>query len=287
MEDKKMAKKILAITLALLILLPFAVACNSDVDVTIDINTPTSGTSGTTATTGNNNNNNNGGNTGNENNGGNEGGNGGNTTPEEPPVFEEDPFKDGKLSIKGNDISEYVIVTPVDPVNSVKYFAEDFADWVKDITGKEIAIVEDTAAPVAKEILIGNTNRPESTQAKASISTEQKSYNGLVTDSGKVAIVFNHKNGSVSALNALQRSFANNKCNVSESFTNTKIELENIKDLVMGAIRKDIEADGLHVHKCTQAQIDAWHAHTASWNGNKENPRSSLGVRIDIDTDSS
>ena len=283
-----MAKRILALVMVFMMILPLIVACNSEPDGT----TGTTGTIATSGTTGSNQNNNqnnennNQSNNENNNQNNNEDNNVNNENKEES-VFDEDPFEDGKLSLKGVDISEYVIVTPVDPVNSVKYFAEDLADWVKDITGKTINIVEDSTAATDKEILVGDTNRAESTTAKSALTTEQKSYNAVVTESGKVAIAFNHKNGSVSALNAFQRSFANNDCNVTEGFTNTKIALEDVKDLVMGAVRKEMESDGLHVYKCTQAQVDAWHAHTANWNGNKENPRSSLGIRIDVDTDSS
>ena len=271
-----MAKKILALVLAILMILPLVVACNSDTDSTKKTTTGT--TAGKQDENNNQNNQNNQNN--NQNNQNNNENNGGDTE------IEEDPFKDGKLSINGNDISEYVIVIAADPINSVKYFAEDLAEWIKDITGKTVNIVDDTTAPTAKEIVIGETNRPESTEAIGSGFSQTWHYN-VVLNNDKLAIAIDGKGAMTNALNALQRAFANNACNITKGFTNTIVALEDVKDLVMGAVRKDILSDGLHVHKTTQAQIDAWHEHTKNWSGNKENPRSATGIRLDFDTDSS
>ena len=285
-EDKKMAKKILAVLLICMMILPLAVACNSDTD-------ETTGTEGTTMGTENNNQNNNDNNDNNEenNNGNNENNNNENNNQNNNDnnsgaEEDKDPFEAGKLAIKGADISEYVIVTPVDPSNSVKNFASELTDFIKDITGVTVTTVTDATPVAAKEILIGATNRAESAEAALKPLTQQWHYNAALVGN-KLAINFTHKTGVKAALNAIQRAFANSDCDITTGFSNNSVALTDVKDLVMGAVRKDIETDGLHVHKCTQAQIDAWHAHTANWGGNKENPRSATGIRLDFDTDSS
>ena len=198
----------------------------------------------------------------------------------------EEEKEDDKLAINGLDISDYVIVVGEDAPNSAKYFAEYLVAWIRTMTGTSLSIVKDSTAATEKEILIGSTNRAESTKAMNITFSQQWTYNAII-ENNKLAIAFDHKIGSTNALHALKRAFINSDYDLTEGFSNNAIALEDVKDLVMGAVRKNIESDGLHVHKTTQAQIDAWHAHTASWSGNKENPRSATGIRLDFDTDSS
>ena len=266
-----MIKRILALVLVMVMMVPIAVACNKDVTEE-PTEAPTEEPSETKepnkATNKNENNE--------------------ELKETDPPRREEpDPFKDGKLSINGADISSYVIVLSSDPQSADERFANDLAAWVKKITGHEIAIVDDSAAPVANEIVVGNTTRPESADVNGEF--EDATDYEAVLKNGKLAVKFNRGTGGYSALNAMQRSFANNDCNITKGFTNTLIELDTVKSLVKGAIRTETVDDGLHLYKSTQAQVDAWHALTETgydaWT--KENARSAIGIRLDFETDSS
>ena len=205
-----------------------------------------------------------------------------------PKSNEPDPFKDGKLSIDNNDISNYVIVIPATPKQEDTRFANDLSAWVKKITGYEITIVNDSAAPTANEIIVGNTSRTESTEISGDFNATTH-YRAVLKD-GKIAIKFNKGTGGFSAINAMQRAFANNDCNITEGFTNTSLELEEIKGFVKGAIRSEITDDGLHLYKSTEAQVAAWQQLTATDKYNdwtRENAHSAIGIRLDFDTDSS
>lgn len=256
-----MAKKILALILILVLVVPFAVACNKEEEPTQGTTTQSQTTKKATSTTPK-------------------------KEEEETPVLDE-VFKDGKLAINGKDISEYVIVVPAKPENSDNQFASGLASWIKAVTGQEIAIVNDSTAPAANEIIVGNTSRAQSAEISDTFEGT-RDYKAILND-GKIAVKFNLGLGSVSALNAMQRSFANNGCNITEGFTNRSIELEEVKGLVMGAIRTEITDLGFQVYRSTQAQVDAWHEYTKEgyndWT--YENARSATGIRLDFETDSS
>ena len=202
--------------------------------------------------------------------------------------IETDPdfISQGKLTIKGTDISEYVIVISSEPVDIAKNFAEDLSSWIKEMTGITVPIVSDANHSNGKAIIVGDTTRPESAEAKGTGFAKDKDYNAILKE-GSIAVNFKHQKGSTSALNALKRAFVNNRGNITEGFANTSIGLESVKGLISGAIRKEITSDGLHVYKSTQAQLDAWQTHEATWNGNKEKPLTATGIQFDVETDSS
>lgn len=60
------------------------------------------------------------------------------------------------------DIAEYVVVIPNEASTTLDYAAQNFVSLVKEKTGATLQIVKDSAQPLQKEILIGNTNREES-----------------------------------------------------------------------------------------------------------------------------
>ena len=63
---------------------------------------------------------------------------------------------------KSVDMSEYVAVVAENADTTTRYAAENLVALVEEKTGKKILIVDDTAAPQEKEILIGETSREES-----------------------------------------------------------------------------------------------------------------------------
>ena len=60
------------------------------------------------------------------------------------------------------DISSYVIVVPENASTSVKYASENLASLINEKIGITLDIVDDSSAEVENEILIGATNRDES-----------------------------------------------------------------------------------------------------------------------------
>lgn len=251
-----MANKILALILVFTLLIPLASACNDAEKTSIKA------TNQTTAD---------------------------NTEDKDKPkeftVTEE--FKGGKLSIDGVDISKYVIVIPKDAPIKYENFANDLSGWIRAVTKHELKIVEDSVAPVQYEIIVGSTNRPE-TAATVNGFSGQKGYKAVL-QSGKLAINFRSTtSASISAFNALQRAFASNSCNITEGFTNNSLSLENIQDLVLGALWTEIKNDGLYVYKSTQTQADAWKQIMSSSNDwTQKNPWAPTGISLDFETDSS
>lgn len=69
--------------------------------------------------------------------------------------------------VEGTDIELYTVVYPADATVYEIYAAEILCDWVNDNCGVELVCVDDTAAEVEYEILIGNTNREESATGAA------------------------------------------------------------------------------------------------------------------------
>ncbi len=69
---------------------------------------------------------------------------------------------DDDEEVKGVAFEEYTVVYPAEATVYEIYAAEILCDWVSDNCGVELTCVDDTAAEVEYEILIGNTNREES-----------------------------------------------------------------------------------------------------------------------------
>ncbi len=75
-------------------------------------------------------------------------------------TYDKYPFPN--MSISNQKISEYVIVIPTNASEKEKQFAEKYAEYIALNSGVIINIVNDSTQVVKNEILIGNTNRPES-----------------------------------------------------------------------------------------------------------------------------
>ena len=71
------------------------------------------------------------------------------------------PSNEKEIKINGIDISEFRIVLSEDPVSTARNSAEMIKRVIREMTGKDIPIVDDSVSPTDYEILIGNTNRPE------------------------------------------------------------------------------------------------------------------------------
>jgi len=78
-----------------------------------------------------------------------------------------------RVVIAENGESEYRIVYPVEFNNKEKSATTDVQSVIKSASGAELEIVTDDSSPGKYEILIGNTNRPETAQAKEMIGDDQ------------------------------------------------------------------------------------------------------------------
>ena len=77
-------------------------------------------------------------------------------------AFEYSEKGETKITIDGNDISDYRIVVPVDQDRFITAAVTKLVDNVKLLTGVTLAVVTDDQAVTAHEILVGNCDRPES-----------------------------------------------------------------------------------------------------------------------------
>ncbi len=77
-------------------------------------------------------------------------------------IGEYDKYALPELKIGGASIETFSIVIPADASASEKKTADELQNYIKLNQGSILPIVTDTTAPTANEILIGKTNRPES-----------------------------------------------------------------------------------------------------------------------------
>ncbi|MBQ8393142.1 MAG: alkaline phosphatase [Clostridia bacterium] len=70
-----------------------------------------------------------------------------------------------KILINGENLAEYTVVIPEGCDTITQYASENFIFLVKEALGIELPVVTDATSPTEKEILIGETNRPESKTA--------------------------------------------------------------------------------------------------------------------------
>lgn len=273
-----MTKRILAIILSLLLILPCLAACNGGDDPTPTDPAPTDAPTEkptekpTQDNEGNKNENENEGNT---------------NKPNDEIIPEVNPFENG-MKINDIDISEYTVVyaTEGGTSTSAENYAKEFAEWVKNTVGIQLTVVDDSAAVGDKEILFGDTNRPESAEAVKEEYDGRYDFNAILKDN-KLAIVASHKDGYYTALGSLKNSLKAAEGNLTEGFTINKLSYEEINEVVAGALTHEITDSGLRLYKSTQKQMDAWKEYTNGWKSNTDCPEQGGGIHLDFDTDSS
>ena len=72
-----------------------------------------------------------------------------------------EPEPEYKLTVAGNDISLYKIVTAENPEEPVDDAAKALKGWISDSFGVELEIVTDATEPADHEIIVGKTNRED------------------------------------------------------------------------------------------------------------------------------
>jgi len=121
------------------------------------------------------------------------------------------------ITINGSSIEEYQIVYAVDDYGFGKATAETLQASIQELSGKVVPIVDDSAAEIACEILIGDTSRSASA-AFASDSLADLEY-GFTADGTKVAI-----NGTTYLLGVASNAFFET-LQPAELYTEVKAEI--------------------------------------------------------------
>ncbi len=80
------------------------------------------------------------------------------------------------VKVNGNDIGLYKVIVSREAPEKILEAADIFVSQIKKLTGKDIAVVTDETAPSRYEILIGQSNRPESTAKLAEITADGKGF---------------------------------------------------------------------------------------------------------------
>lgn len=109
----------------------------------------------------------------------------------------EEPF-DGTLKLVVDGVSDYVIVRGENAYISEVTASTELQSYLKQITGVEIPIVTDETPAVAKEIVVGKTNR----EAEGEFDREELGDDGLVikSDEHKLFLVGGEQRGTLYAV---------------------------------------------------------------------------------------
>lgn len=183
------------------------------------------------------------------------------------------------FSISAAPLSEYSIIYSAGASNSDKDFAEELGDWLMSSSGLILTVADDSAALSKHEILIGKTNRAESTDAVAE-SIEGIPYS-VVLKNGKLAIISDTKVGYGMALTAFKNAIDKNNGSLDNAFGVRNLTYDEIREITVGCPNIQEKEDGLYFYKCSDTQMEAYKAQ-----GNS-NAIGSTGIRLDFVTDSS
>lgn len=198
-----------------------------------------------------------------------------------------DIFKEGKIKIADADIADFVIVLPEESTEAEQTMASNIFAWVKKITGASLTTVKDSTAAAAHEILVGNTNRAESTDVigngfKENGLTNPYAFRAIVKN-GKLAIASGHAEGYYAAFGSLKLVVEKCKGQLNCNFANQNLSYESIKKISTGAVKIEEVANGLKYYKCTPEQEEYW---AKAHSGSPDNAKAANGCRLDIDTNS-
>ena len=184
------------------------------------------------------------------------------------------------FKIASTSLSEFSIVYPASNSAVEKSYALSLADWMMSMTGISIKVVDDSAAEVAHEILIGKTNRAQSTTDKELQSSD---YMVDIVD-GKLVISAGSKAGYDMSLTAFKNAMSKNEGSLDKGFGVRTLSFDEIKAISVGSPNIKIEDGALCFYKATDEQMEAY---GAPGTGMRNNATGSTGVRLDFVTDSS
>ena len=116
----------------------------------------------------------------------------------------EEPF-DGTLKLVVDGVSDYVIVRDENAYISEVTASTELQKYLKQISGVEIPIVTDATEPVAKEIVVGKTNR----ESDGEFNRDELGDDGLVIKSNghKLFLVGGEQRGTLYAVYEFLESY--------------------------------------------------------------------------------
>ena len=198
-----------------------------------------------------------------------------------------DIFKEGQIKIADTDISEFVIVLSAEPTEAESLMATEITNWVKKITGVTLSTVNDSTEAASHEILLGETNRAESTEVvgdgfKENGLTNPYAFRAIVKN-GKLAIASGHSDGYYAAQSSLKLVIEKCKGQLNCDFSNQNLSYDSIKKISTGAVQIEQVANGLKYYKCTPTQEEYW---ATAHSGAPDNAKAANGCRLDLDTNS-
>lgn len=136
---------------------------------------------------------------------------------------------------------DYKIIYPASASQSLKDFAQNAADLMKEVLGVELSVLDDSSAVSDKEILVGETNREESEAAKEKLG-EGDEY--VVAAIGKKLVIYATSSAryttvlsylSSSLITGANKIIASDFCH-----TGNKISVFTLDEKVEGKTRVDI-----------------------------------------------
>ena len=151
------------------------------------------------------------------------------------------------LNLVVDGVSEYVIVYGENAYISEITAATELQSYIKQISGAELPIVTDASAPVAKEIVVGKTNR----ESDGEFDREELGDDGLVikTNGQKLFLVGGEQRGTLYAVYEFLESYlgcrfyTNDFEKVPESKTVSVEQIEEDKQIPVFRIRSQYWAD--------------------------------------------
>ena len=180
------------------------------------------------------------------------------------------------FTIDGKSLTDYSIIISANASEAEKTFALELSNTFSTFGGKKINILDDSTAPTENEILIGNTNRPES--AGASDSNDR-----MFVKNGKIVLLPATESGHAKLINHLIGKAVLREGKLrSEDISVNSLSNTTVKSITFGALMFTETPNGLQVNKCTEAQIVAWGGHDKTTQAS-----ASTGIRLDFNTDSS
>lgn len=144
----------------------------------------------------------------------------------------EDVMDTGKLVLVADGLTDYVIVRGEDAYVSEVTASTELQNYIKQISGVEIPIVTDSAAPVEKEIIVGKTNR----ESDGEFDRTELGDDGLVikTNGKKLFLVGGEKRGTLYAVYEFLESYLG--CRF---YTKTVEKIPEIKTIALDSITED------------------------------------------------
>lgn len=187
------------------------------------------------------------------------------------------------MSIDGVSVEKFNVIIPTNATEDEKYMADEIAASIISNSGKLVEIKTDSLPAGENEILVGKTNRMESSEITSSGLDVGADFR-MIVKNGKMAVAAGNKAGYNSALTYFSSCLTNTNGVISSDISTLSLSASEIKGITVGAAYINHNTDGMYFHKCTQYQMDKWKVHSEAIGTRSTH---STGVRLDFYTDSS